>query len=245
MSSNPFLIHASLQSLGIDDQVSPLVTQAINDGIQTTLALIRDKWQTEAQNKLMSTRADYLLGLDFNSIRIPYDTSAPFNGAVVLQGTLPNMIEAGYPAFDEKIGFSKSPKIVQTKSGGWKLVIPFRHMTPGAYMYGNSMPKDIYKQAKKLQGKSALKIPGAGATSWTGYQHRGGSIYNGMQRIVKSYQKATQAFYMTFRTVSNNSDPMSWWHPGYKGAHIAESIMPYAKSTFMQVLSNNLNGITL
>ena len=110
------------------------------------------------------------------------------------------------------------------------------------------MTKDVYKVAKKLNpyhsglGNTSLNWPGAGDVSWTGYQHKTNK-YNGMVRIVKSYQKATQSQYMTFRRVSDRSDPLSWWHPGYAGVHAAEKIMPYAEKTFMEILTDNINSI--
>lgn len=241
-----FNVSVDLDSLGINDQLSPKVVGAIEASLQTSLAIIKDRWQTEAQRKLKSSRPLYLQGLSFDSVIYPYDS--PFSGAVMLKGTLPNMLEKGFSAFDLKIGFGKSRRITKTKSGGWYLTIPYRHSTPGSFMYGQSMSKDVYGVVKKLNpyksglGNTTLSWPGAGDTSWTGYQHKTNK-YNGMVRIVKSYQKTTQSQYMTFRKVSNNSDPMSWWHPGYNGVKIAESLMPFAKKTFVDILTNNLNGI--
>lgn len=240
-------INPRIVSPSLDGQISPVVQSAIEGSIMTSLSIIKDRWQTEAQNKLMSTRADYLLGLQFDSIVMPYDS--PLSGAVVLKGKFPNMLETGWSQFDMKLGFSQSPRIKRKKDGGWYLTIPYRHMTPGAYMYGNAMPKDVYGVAKNLNpyqsgpGNTSLNWQAAPGQSWTGYQHKTNK-YAGMVRIVKSYQKATQSQYMTFRRVSNTSDPMSWWHPGYHGVHIAESLSPFATKTFVDILTNNLNGLT-
>lgn len=239
-------VRVNLNDLGVNDTLSPQIVDVVENSIRTSLALVRDRWQTEVQNKLNSTRPLYLQGLQFDSIMYPYES--PLSGAVVLKGELPNMLEKGYGAFDIKIGFSKSPKITKKKNGGWYLTIPFRHSTPKAFMYGQAMTKDVYKVAKKLNpyhsglGNTSLNWPGAGDVSWTGYQHKTNK-YNGMVRIVKSYQKATQSQYMTFRRVSDRSDPSSWWHPGYAGVHAAEKIMPYAEKTFMEILTDNINSI--
>lgn len=240
-------VTVDLGGLGIDDQLSPQIVGAIQSSMQTSLAIIRDRWQTSVQNKLNSTRPLYLMGLNFDSIQYPYENNA-FSGAVVLRGQLPNMLEEGFSAFDMKIGFSKSKRIKKKDNGGWYLTIPLRHSTPGSFMYGQAMGKDVYGVAKKLnayksgQGNTRLNWPGAGDVSWTGYQRKTNN-YNGMVRIVKSYQKATQSQYMTFRRVSDTSDPMSWWHPGFSGVKIAESLMPFAEKTFIDVLTTNLNGI--
>lgn len=240
-------VTVDLKGLGIDDQLSPQVVGAIQASMQTSLAIIRDRWQTSVQNKLNSTRPLYLMGLNFDSIQYPYENNA-FSGAVVLRGQLPNMLEEGFPDFDMKIGFSKSKKIKKKDNGGWYLTVPIRHSTPGSFMYGQAMGKDVYGVAKKLnayksgQGNARLNWPGAGDVSWKGYQRKTNN-YNGMVRIVKSYQKATQSQYMTFRRVSDTSDPMSWWHPGFSGVKIAESLMPFAEKTFIDILTTNLNGI--
>ena len=232
--------------IGVSDKLSPKIVGAIEGSIQTSLAIVKDRWQQLVQQKLNSARPLYLMGLNFDSIVYPYEET--FSGAVILRGKLPNMFEQGFPNFDMKVGFGKSGKITRTKSGGWYLTIPFRHSTPGAFMYGQAMGKDVYGVAKKLnpygsgQGNTSLSWPGAGDKSWTGYQHKTNK-YNGMVRIVKSYQKATQSQYMTFRRVSNNSDPQSWMHPGYAGVHAAEKLMPFAEKTFVDILTNNLNGI--
>lgn len=242
-------IHVNLDQFSLNDALSPQIVSAVEASIATSLALIRDRWQTEAQQRLRSTLTDYLLGLNFGSIQQPYDS--PLTGAVVLLGDLPNAIERGWGAFDMKIGFGKSSKIKHSQDGGWYLTIPFRHTTPGSSgTFGTPMTKDIYGVAKQLSPygsgtrNTSMVVPGAGDKSWTGYVHKSNKN-SGMVRIVKSYQKARQSQYMTFRRVSDKSDPASWMHPGYHGAHIADKLESYARNTFNTVLSNNLQSLTI
>ena len=235
-----FSINVDIDNLNISDQLSPPVTSAITSAIQTSLALIRDKWQTEVQNKLNSTRPLYLQGLGFDSIIFPL--SQGFAGAVRLNGKFPNMLEQGFSAFDMKEGFSKSSKVKIKKSGGWYLTIPIRHSTPNSYLFGKPMSKDVYGVAKQLGHQQSAKFKGAGDKSWNGYQHKS-NMYDGLTRIIKSYQGSKQSQYMTFRRVSDKSDPASWSHPGFSGVKVAEKIMPFAESTFVAILSNNLSKI--
>lgn len=239
--AGPLTITVDISDVGIHDQLSPKIVDAVQASLQASLAIVRDRWQTEAQQKLNSTRPLYLQGLQWDSMLYPYENN-PFAGAVMLKGKLPNMIEQGTPPWDMKIGFSKSDKKIEKKNGGWYLTVPIRHSTPGSFMYGKPMPKDVYKAAKQLGNKESLSFPGKGDISWNGYQRKH-TTYDGLTRIVKSYQKTTQSQYMTFRRVSNNSDPSSWWHPGMKKAGIAESLAPFAKTTFVAMLKTNLNGI--
>lgn len=234
-------IQVNLTDLGVTEQLTPHIVGAVQGALQTSLSVVRDRWQSEAQNRLNSTRPQYLQGLQWDSEVYPYDNA--FTGAVVLKGKFPNMLETGFSAFDIKVGFSKSEKKIVKKDGGWYLTIPMRHSTPGSFMYGKSMPRDVYGVAKRLAHKESLSYPGQGDTSWTGYQRKH-KTYDGLTRIVKSYQKATQSQYMTFRRVSNNSDPLSWWHPGFDGINIAPKLQSFAEKTFTDLLVHNLNELT-
>ena len=233
---------AKVDNPNLPEKITDPIENALRNSVQTSLSLIKDRWQREAQNKLKTNRMDYLLGLNFNSTVYPLDSDG-FSGSIQLVGETANKIETGRNAFDMKIGFSKSNKITKTKSGGWYLTIPFRHTTPNSNgTFGTPMPRDVYAVAKKLAANSKLSVKGGNKTSKTGYVHKS-YIYDGMQRIVKSYSNSNYGQYYTFRRVSNNSDPQSWWHPGQKGVKIAESIMPFAKQTFMEVLITNFSAI--
>lgn len=241
-------IKVDLRDYNVQNQLEPRITEAVRSSLETSLAMVQDRWQQTAQQKLHSTIPLYLMGLDFKSIIYPYQGD-PFTGAVELHGKFPNMLETGFAAFDEKIGFSKSPHITPKKDGGWYLTIPIRHSTPGAFMYGNAMPKDVYGVAKKLgnnQSLSSKDLYGVNQTakgkSWNGYQHKS-NIYDGLTRIIKSYQNTKQSQYMTFRRVSDKSDPLSWQHPGFVGVKIAKSLEPFATDTFTKLIEYNLNNM--
>lgn len=47
----------------------------------------------------------------------------------------------------------------------------------------------------------------------SGYEHQT-DVYAGMVKLMKTYESSSGAEYRTFRTVSVNSDPASWQHPG-------------------------------
>lgn len=223
-------------------RIADPLENALRNSVQTSLSIIRDRWQREAQNKLKGARTDYLMGLSFDSIVYPLDSDG-FIGKVELNGTLPNVLEYGFSPFDMKVGFGKSSKVQKTKSGGWYLTIPFRHSTPNSNgSFGAPLPRDVYKIAKKLAPGGRMSVKGNLGKSWNGYQHKSNK-YDGLQRIVKSYGKTTQSQYYTFRRVSNNSNPSSWHHPGFTGINIAKSIMPFAQQTFVDTLTHNLSSI--
>jgi hypothetical protein len=230
-----------LSELNLSASMAPFVNVAVQSAINTSLLVIRDRWQQEAQQRLQSTRTDYLLGLSFDSIKYPYENN-PFCGAVVLQGKVANALEKGWSPFDMKIGFSKSFKKITTSGGGWYLTIPMRHSTPGAFMYGRAMPPDIYIEAKKLPNWGNIKVSGGQLTSWTGYQHKN-NIYDRLTKIQKDYGKTKQSQYYTFRRVSNHSDPLSWWHPGFGGVNIAQGLESFSETIFKRTLDANLRQV--
>ena len=147
-----------------------------------------------------------------------------------------------------KTGFSNSPRKHTSKNGGWYLTIPYRHSTPNSFMYGQPMSKERYAQAKQLGNKQSLSVKGDVKTSWTGYVHKS-NIDDGLTRIVKSYKNVNtgkttnQSQYYTFRRVSNNSDPLSWRHPGHVGVKIADSLESYASQIFKAEVEKNLSKV--
>lgn len=219
--------------------LAPKVVSALQESVQTSLSLVRSEWQKQAQQKLNTSRQMYLQGLDFTSTVYPVGNA--FTGVVALRGKLPNMFETGFTPFDMKVGFSKSPRKKSKADGGWYLTIPMRHWTPSTGR-ADAMPMDIYKKARILQPKQGLVDTSNPDSSWNGYTHKS-SVYSGMQRIVKSYKNTSQAHYLTFRRVSDKSNPMSWSHPGYSGANLITSMIPYAQKTFKTVIETNLKEV--
>jgi len=228
--------------LNIEGKLISALKTAIQEGIATSILVIRDRWYQEAQKLLKSSRTEYLLGLSSESIMYPYEGD-PFVGAIFLQGELPNMLESGFKPFDMKPGFQRSPMAKRTKGGqGWYLTIPFRHSTPGSFMYGKPMDQEIYNKAKKLQHWTKMRVKGGEKTSWTGYKHKA-NIYDSLTRITKQYARTKQSQYMTFRRASSNSDPLSWMHPGFSGVHIAERLESYSEQIVRRIINTNIKQV--
>ena len=224
--------------LGFSNVLNNQLRQAASAAIQSTLIASKAKWEQIAQQKLTTTRADYLLGLNADdSLEFP----DMFTGILRLRGKWPNMLEEGFPAFDMKKGFQRSDRAKPKKNGGWYLTIPLRHRTPGttgSAVGGAAMPMDIYARARalrantqRLTGTEQQYPPGV---SWTGYQHKSG-IYEGMVRKERFYDKVAQSHYMTFRRVSDKSDPKSWWHPGFEGVRAVDQVAKFAQDTLERV----------
>ncbi len=173
-----------------------------------------------------------------DSIRSASELDMPHSGRFVRLILATHWIaentEHGYPAWDMKPMLLSGPKSRLNKKGERYNVIPFRHgTTDKGGEHFKPMPVDIYEQAKELrattaagirklaqgdrlrgteaayppQTKRITKRDGTVAT----YTHKRG-IYEGMIRLQGDGAKGSQ--YLTFRVVSDNSDPNSWYHPG-------------------------------
>lgn len=209
--------------------VISFVTEAYNNTVEL------------AQKQLNQSRNEYISALHI----VKEDQ---FTYSLQLSGSkLASMVEMGIPSFDMKIGFRNSLKAKPTKSGGWYLIIPFQFRTTAANpISGNPgalLPRRIYdlirnspdvtKDAGPTTVVSILKnqsIPQR-------YQPQSASVINQLANTAESYIPKSSIYaglvrtqdittgkstYNTFRAVSNNSDPMSWIHPGIKAYNLMD-----------------------
>lgn len=150
-------------------------------------------------------------------------------GCVEVNLDYPQILEAGFGPYDQKPGLLRSPKAKWTKGPDDDhpdrdpshpyIDIPFEHAEAG-------IPKNIKAEAKAGQrslgvirlGKGLGEAP-AGIRSKTApekmglepYTWRSGQFAGLIRNALQGNQGGK---YMTFRRVSDNSDPSSWIHPG-------------------------------
>ncbi len=214
-----------------------------SDMVKATLSYARDELIYEANTKLRSTSTDYKQAISAVTME------GPLKGYVQLNGKFPALLENGCNKFDEKIGFSKSPKrtkVVRRVDGknepGWYLTIPFRHRTAGR----GSLPPKILKAAKNLKYGQYLEeslvrdLGYSPQRSNTGYKWKN-SKYDYLVRKTKTYKSgAKRSQYLTFRRVSDKSDPKSWFHPGLKGIKAFPKVSKKAEKFSYDYLEANL-----
>lgn len=232
-------INVSFPSIGLSQELSKKVDQAAQKAVNSTAIALRDNWQQIGQSTLNESRQDYI-----NAIQVSKPDK--FTADLRMEGTLPKMLEDGFPSFDMKLGFSNSQYAKHGKDGQWYLTIPFRHLTPshtGAAPKWNTMPKDIYKNILKHSPLHGTENKYPATVSWTGYHHKNG-IYEGMIRNKRTAGGGST--YFTFRRVSEKSAFNSWMHPGYVGVHAVDQLVNQVGSlfekTFNYYLSQNQNG---
>jgi len=180
-----------------------------------------------------------------------------FDRLVLSVDPIGQQTESGKPAWDMKPMLLGGPKARFSKSGSKYNIIPFRHGVPGsstANSHFKPMPKNIYEMAKTLkptmsvskkvvkwgeklrgteqlyppQQKTILRPTPQGGLQVGHYQHKSG-IYEQMYKVQANYGKKTQNQYLTFRVVSTNSDPWSWWHPATAGQPHLQWIKDYCR----------------
>lgn len=168
-------------------------------------------------------------------------------GLSVKEDPLPIMVEEGSLPFDEKIGFERSAKKKIPLSGlGWYLTVPFRHATPQAIadsgIFSSVMPQEIYDLAKNsekpLQRKQlppAHQIPGTRkeinipGLKVPEYMHKAAK-YEGLVKVeASSSPNENRSTYMTFRRVSDKSDPNSWWNGGVTAKRLMDRALEIAQ----------------
>lgn len=132
--------------------------------------------------------------------------------------------------------------------------------------FTNVMPKAIYQIVKeldafiydnekgKLSRKTTVSMYGGALSKkdipapydapktrkaygeYGSYTHKH-SIYEGMRKEEKTYEKSTQSQYISFRRISNLSDPNSWIHPGFQALNLGDKALV---KTEIDVVTENI-----
>lgn len=198
-----------------------------------------EEWRARAGKELKQTRQEYQQSIYIEKI----DNQ---NVLVGLKGFLPNAVEQGISAFDQKEGFRKSGKKREKKDGGWYLTIPFRFATPTALaessVFSNVLPQKVYEVAKQAltnnraqltvsqlpekfrELKVRPEVTDRVGQTYQPYQHKS-PIYAGLQRLEGGTQENPHGQYVTFRRVSDLSDPDSWIHTGIEAYNLMEKTL--------------------
>lgn len=194
-------------------------------------------WHNEAAKTLKQTRNRYLQNL------IVVDEGLA-KGAVVLRydDPLVRMIEEGAPPRDMKEAFEKSDKAKKKKNGGWYLTVPFRFGAPTSLgeseVFSGILPQEVHAKIKSFEANIPIgggmrtrglkldeipqqfqektirkEIPETPTSRLFREYVSKTSKYEGVVKIKDLSTNQTRG-YMSFRRVSDKSDPDSWIHPG-------------------------------
>ena len=104
----PLPVYIDLSEVGVSlaltaDRMSALSSFVLDRLVQR----YSEEWTNVVNKNLRSTRVDYLRAMSFDRIS---STEAIFTLNYSKGNPVPLMLEVGHEPFDEKIGFSQSPK---------------------------------------------------------------------------------------------------------------------------------------
>ena len=218
----------------------------MNYVVKSITASYARTWEQEAARNLGAAREEYIKSI------VTIDTGQG-SGAVILTGWLPNAIEDGWPSFDMKPGLLSGPNAKINEKGIRTNVVPYRWATPGAIgespVFTGKLPEEIHSLVKekpfvipvtgggyKTEPLKIEEIPkhlatpivkkvsslGSEPQNWITYKNKN-SLYEGISKVADS--KTGQNRYVSFRKVSDNSDPAAFIHPGFSGEFFAEKSM--------------------
>ena len=130
------------------------------------------------------------------------------------------------------------------------ITVPFRHATPEAIaesgVFSSILPQDIYTLAKNSQtplkreqlpinqqtpgSRKAIDVPGLKVPE---YIHKAAK-YEGLVRVeASSSNREKRSQYMTFRRVSDKSDPNSWFNGGIEAKKLMDKALQLANITMI------------
>ncbi len=212
--------------------------QLVSFVVQEITAKFANNWQKQASQKLNSSRDQFIRSV------VVVNSPNPLVGIVELVGDLPNMIESGSPAFDMKEKMLSGKKAKIGKNGKRFNTVPFTFGNPKALQenFSNILPNPVYrallnkKQDNPIAGGVSSVLTKADlpspydqtqpkeiyvpkSESYEMYTHKS-SIYEGLNR--QKSNVTGQNSYVSFRRVSDNSDPLSWIHQGIEKYNLSD-----------------------
>lgn len=209
--------------------------------VKEVTAAFAEEWEKQASQNLSSSRNEYMRSIIVTD-------PGKFQGAVELVNDVPNMIESGKPPFDMKPFLLNGKKSKTNKSGGKYNIVPFSIGTPEALEenFSTIMPQPVYDVilqkpqdvptvgGMRSKGLTKDELPEAyrapiskmvfdpRSEKFEKYTHKN-SIYEGITRIKSNI--TNQNSYVSWRVVSEKSDPLAWIHPGFTAMNLAEKAL--------------------
>jgi len=173
-------------------------------------------------------------------------------------------LEIGYPARDLKLEMLNSSSAKQGKSGKY-VDVPFKHVMSRGPKQSHGVTAAVKSKVQtvvraersqaRLEGReqrSPLRVTGSmpgGTNVQQRYGKRGKaepwltmvshktSIFSNMIRT----KVGKSGKYSTIRRISENSDPQSWWHPGFKGINALKDIKTDLRNVMRQMYKQELS----
>lgn len=251
------MIPITIDTMDLSSEFS-LSRENVDDLLEFTVQEVTKEfarvWEAKAKQELKASRTDYI-----NSIRV--DSRGRFTGVAYLDPVtwLANAVEMGAGAFDMKEGMLSSGKAKQGKSGRY-MTIPFRFATPGALgessVFAGVMPAVIHSAVMSTEKSGGGGLPMSSIPSQfqipKSQSLRSQLRSEGFSQL-KSNTEMTSKFeglqrsssgsgYVTFRRVSENSEPAAFMHPGIEERDISGKAISEFSSQIPQIVDMSIDN---
>jgi hypothetical protein len=253
-----FSIQAKIDEKGLNIEVmDDAFVESFKKAVGGLAKSAQESWIAMAQQKLKSSRADYVKGLrqaeSFKHLKI--GGNEVFE--IQLVGKMANNFEFGMSSYDMKAikpGWLGGGKAKVGKDGKRYVVIPFGHSTsdsPSQAYTGKAAKANLKKELKKTVKQYGLDklvrtASGKVVEGTVGRVKKDPSVHPFLQGLVK-IQKGTSGAtssglqrgsskLMTFRVMSENSPADSWEHPGIKGANLLPDVERYVDNELDKII---------
>lgn len=246
-------IFLKADELGVSlERLSEEVISDLQDAVKDAAYGAYAKIVATAQEKLHSTRQDYLKGLSINQI-------GEGSYLISLDGSFPNAIEVGMPPKDLKsamLGSTKSVAVgsraglpwVQKGKDGQKFAhVPMQKNPKSATPKGRDMAealkslKAYNKRGRKQKITSTFKdafgnpMQGKVAVAKdTGVKNLENLVKYQKVTTTKTGKKRVDSAYVVYRTVSEDGKP--WMHPGMKPLNAFEEAEKWLDAEIANIL---------
>jgi len=185
---------------------------AVGNIMDAVAEAARDEWIRQAQeSSLITAKEEYINGI--GEVEAPSATQR----TITLEGWLPNAIEEGAGSFDMKPGLLKGKEHV---------AVPMLYGKPGQTNLPALPPKTFAKATKlKMGERLSTKL--------------GKSKFEGLQKtVVGKGVGPVQDTFIKFRTVSINSSPDSWIHPGLSPLSLHDKVVAYIEANMDNIVAS-------
>ena len=255
------LEEAGLNSVDLFEKgISDVFMQAVGGIAQGA----RAEWIRLAESRLKSSRFDYINGLQqANSFQASVVRDSALY-TIELVGRMPNNFEFGMPSFDMKTvrpGWLGGSKAKTSKDGKKYITIPFRHSKTSTTNFSYSGQakranlKEELKKSVKQYGldrmiRTATGKVVEGAVKKIPTKARDVHPFlRGLTRIQSGKSGGSrgkqhgESQLITWRVMSEASDPSSWIHPGIKGANLLPEVERWIDQQLDMVIDNMFRGV--
>jgi hypothetical protein len=253
-----FSVRAKIEDLGFNlDLLNATMIETLRLAVRNLAFGAKDEWMRLAQARLHTSRDDYINGLrqaeSFSAVKV--DGQPVFT--IQLVGEMPNNFEFGMESFDMKEvrpGWLGGRKAKISKDGNAYIRIPFRHSptsTTGIGYSGKAKEAGLQNELRNAirdygldrMIKTATGGVAAGAVKRIPKDAPVHTYLQALTRIQEptpDKKRARSIQYMTWRTMSEKSDPAAWIHPGLEAANLLPEVERWVDKELTNIVKNTL-----